>query len=362
MNLFNKEPKWLSTLAYKKIEEDHEELHISRRTSNLNKVYRLMTAKESYKIIVPFTFIYFTLSCLIHKFNFIKIINIDLETVKILVDQRTGNISGITALTLVVAGFLINNLALKEHLTYRLLFLYSYLYPTVYLTLSIIGAFFIISTLRDTISEAIFSNLVLAGTYLSLIILILIGILFNRIINFTSIYKVNQIIEKELLKETKLNIRDQLFFKYSNEIYLYKLQNINVREAELYEYPSFNNNPNTSSTEIHGYISDINMVRIKEFCERKLAKELCHRRISLNQLYTGELDFIFWPNTFNDKAERTFLNKSLKIKSKSFIPDKTYRKFIDNNFTKALNNSDHDSISNYLELYKIIYELQTKHQ
>lgn len=55
------------------------------------------------------------------------------------------------------------------HETFSLLFGRSLLYLTIYLTLSTISCFILLSTFRNSFSEFYFIRMVLAGTYLALI-------------------------------------------------------------------------------------------------------------------------------------------------------------------------------------------------
>ncbi|MBK8344748.1 MAG: hypothetical protein IPL12_16550 [Bacteroidetes bacterium] len=96
----------------------------------------------------------------------LNIIDIKSETAVYIVYQRTASIATIISITLVVVGFILNNLAVKSALVYRLLFKKSLLYPIIYLTLSTIACFIAASTLRDSLPSFEFTRVVMAGTIL----------------------------------------------------------------------------------------------------------------------------------------------------------------------------------------------------
>lgn len=137
-----------------------------------------------------------------------------------------------TSLTLVVVGFLINNLAVKDPITYRLLFRKAFIYPVTYLILSTVGAFIFVSTLKDQISEYFFVRIVTAGTYLVFLVLFLIGMLFRKVITFANKDVLIEILQGELLNEFKMQFYDIMLNCYSDVILKKLLKQNNVNDLK----------------------------------------------------------------------------------------------------------------------------------
>ncbi|MGH1516562.1 hypothetical protein [Chryseobacterium sp. JK1] len=202
----------------KKVKQEHEDLHDRFLIVCKHVLINFLSDRNSY-FFIPIIVIGLFCAPLVLDFEVLKVFDFNIETVKVLVDQRTTNIATIISISLVVVGFLINNLAVKSPTTYKLLFKKSLLYFTIYLTLSTIFFFIILSTLRDSFAEVIYIKLVLAGTYISLFILILIGMLFRQIIYFTNEKEISNMLFKELMKEGKVRMKIILMKKYSPELY-----------------------------------------------------------------------------------------------------------------------------------------------
>ncbi|MFW5983468.1 MAG: hypothetical protein ACOCQ4_03120, partial [bacterium] len=200
MKLFRNHNGWLKYKTTSVIRKNHQDLFLSFWRASIINFKEYAFDRNRWWFILILVIIVFAVGGIINV-DFLNFIELTEPTAQILVDQRTGNIAAITAITLVVVGFLINNLAVKESFAYRLLFKHSYLYPVIYLTLSTIGCFFIVSTLRDELPSIRFINSVLAGTYLALIVLILIGFLFKRIIDFTNDRIIRRLLHNELIEE-----------------------------------------------------------------------------------------------------------------------------------------------------------------
>lgn len=218
----------------KKVKQEHEDLHDRFLIVCRNVLINFLSHRNSY-FFIPIIVIGLFCAPLVLDFEVLKVFDFKIETVKFLVDQRTTNIATIISISLVVVGFLINNLAVKSPTTYKLLFKKSLLYFTIYLTLSTIFFFIILSTLRDSFAEVIYIKLVLAGTYISLFILILIGVLFRQIIYFTNEKEISNMLFKELMKEGKVRMKIILMKKYSPELYqsFMKERGINLIERRI---------------------------------------------------------------------------------------------------------------------------------
>lgn len=119
--MFRNHKGWLRYTVKSMIKERHADLFQSFWATNLKKIKDYVFDRNRWWLILITVSIVFTAGGIIN-IDFLNILDINEATANILVDQRTGNIAAITAITLVVVGFLINNLAVKESFAYRLLF------------------------------------------------------------------------------------------------------------------------------------------------------------------------------------------------------------------------------------------------
>jgi hypothetical protein len=308
--------------------------------------------------------------------EFFHLIDIDGPTAKILVDQRVGNIAAITAITLVVVGFLINNLAVKESFAYRLLFKHSYLYPVIYFTLSTIGCFFVVSTLRDELQSQRFINTVLAGTYLVLIVLFLIGFLFKKIIEFSNDRTIRWLLHNELILEATRNLKIILIKKYSSEIYKQTViekgakeynwaEALDLAKSEV-EFKELSEDDINAMKKKEKRIYDVNLSGLKKFISKKQKKsgQIYYQDLAIEKSAT-EYDNYLWqkdnPNTEKDKSK---LRKLLVLKNpRDHENDKeSVRKYFDQKLEALSSNSEHRNLEDLLDSYYAIYQLQMKHQ
>jgi hypothetical protein len=107
------------------------------------------------------------------------------------------------SVTFAIIGFLIANLAIKESFAYNLLFKKSTFFPVVFIALTLIAAFVILSTLKDTFGIDYQIRTLLVGTYLILIVVFLIGYLFTKLVKFTNQKYLLDLVRKELIAESK---------------------------------------------------------------------------------------------------------------------------------------------------------------
>lgn len=375
MTLFRKHNGWLRYKVDSTIKEKHPDLFRSFWVATLGKIKDYAFDRNRWWLILLVVIIVFVIGGIINV-DFLNIINVTEHTAKILVDQRTGNIAAITAITLVVVGFLINNLAVKESFAYRLLFKHSYLYPTIYLTLSTIGCFFIVSTLRDELLPRSFINTVLAGSYLALIILLLIGFLFKTIINFTNDKTIRRLLHDELISEATKNLKKLLIKKYSSALYRQFVQEIGGKEYNWAEALDFTNSDvnfkELSEDEIKNLkngekrIYDISLSGVKKFITKKQknSNQIYFQNLALEQITTECDNYLWEKDTPNTDKDKTNLKKQVVLKNlrNTNTDEESVRKYFDQKLEILSNNSEHRNLEDLLDSYYKLYQLQMKHQ
>lgn len=113
--------------AFEKVQKDHSQLLDHGWGTFFRKSSDFLSNRNNWYVIFLLVGICFAIPFVLNC-EFLNVITISEKTLNILVDQRTTNIATIISISLVVVGFLINNLAVKSPTTYKLLFKKSLLY------------------------------------------------------------------------------------------------------------------------------------------------------------------------------------------------------------------------------------------
>jgi len=281
-------------------------------------------------------------------------------------------------MTLAVVGFLMSNLAVKESFAYKILFKNSRLYPIIYFILSVIGSLMIISLLRDSINDNIYSKLVITGTYLVLLVLFLIGYLFRSIIHFTNSKKIQDLLHSELIIEAKENLRNALFKKYALNLYDSLMLENGAKEynwsvafdksAVSIGKPQIIKLSDTQLDKIFPqgkFLLDVNISKIINFisCKKKNGN-IYYKRLQLGE-ETLETDNYIWLESIeNSEKEKKKLKKYLILKKNTKIKESKYevRNYFDEKLEQYSEEGRHQGIDLILKSYLELYELEMKNQ
>lgn len=361
--------EWFGLLrkVRRKVRQNHSDLYDRFLLMCGNVLINFLSDRNSY-FFIPLIVGALFCAPLIFDCYVLEVFSFKIETVKILVDQRTTNIATIISISLVVVGFLINNLAIKSPTTYKLLFKKSLLYFTIYLTLSTIFFFIILSTLRDIFDAFIFTKLVLAGTYVSLFILILIGILFRQIINFTNEKEISSMMYKELLKEGRGRLKIILMKRYSPEVYEFFMQERGIklihRQIDLTTLLNARMIMNEDVLEMDQkkdirYLRNINLWLLNIVLKFKIVEgydplslddAINFKKLTHIQLKNGKyLPFKLW-----------VLRRCYKTKKKPAFEDLSdvYRKEFDSKILQLAEENKYRNLADPLEAYLELYKIQ----
>ena len=378
MKLLRDNKNWLRHRVNLLLKENHKELFQSSWKSNITRAKEYSFDSNRWWLILIIVIAVFIVGGLIN-IDILNFLDLTKSTAMLLVDERAGNIASITAITLVVVGFLINNLAVKKEFAFRLLFKHSYLYPIIYFTLSTIGCFFIVSTLRDELESTRFINMVLAGIYLSLVIIILIGFLFNTIIQFTNDKVISKLLHDEFMAETTRNLKSSLLNEYSSKLYKDEMEKhraikynsltsifLLVRyflEGE-YEEPTKQEVEEMNCKKRLVY--DINLKSLNKFIskKRKQTGEIYFQDLALENVITEYDNYLWREDVSNTKSEKAFLRKNIILrKPKNIKQDKeSVRKYYDLKLEELAKNSEYTNLEYLLTSYLSFQELQMKNQ
>jgi hypothetical protein len=356
---------------------NHSMLFKNSWRNTLDFFYDEISSSSGWLYILGFITTMFLLT-LIVNINAINIIPLTPDTAQKIVDQRASNIATIMSITLAVVGFLLANIAVKESFSYQLLFKRSLFYPVVYLTLSTIAYFIIVSTLRNTLDDLRFAKLVLFGTYLALSILVLIGFLFRKIIQFTDGSQIIKLLHEEVMSEAVTNLKLILFRKYSRELYKRQLEGAgaieyNLSEAlgniDLSSVSYVSNNIEQKEASSIKYTSkrlhDINIKKVVDYVlSKKSSGKIYYKAVTLDEVYvTPSEDFVWISGVVTPPNERESIDDALVLRSK-LKPNSTIntaRGYLDQKLSEWSADGKSERLEQLLNTYRELYELESKH-
>lgn len=367
---------WLSHRAEKYIKNNHQGLYNTIFDNVKLTLENNLCGRKNWPTVVLAVLIFFGLSgfnpeCL----SFLNFLDFDAALAKSIIDQRTTNIAAITSISLVVVGFLLTNLALKSPITIKILFKESYLYFTIYLVFSTIICLILLSSFRDTLNAYTFTRAVLAGTYLCILILILIGYLFSNIIRFTDEKHISGLLKKELLNEAKEELKLLLLKKYSAEIYkdfaskncapyIFELSLTNLLSANITVSKSTGGDGDQENYRI---LKDVNLMFLALYIFiKKLNKKnvLNFKPLTINESFNYNDDMIWSNSKTNSRFEKWFL-KNCMVVSKDFkikTEKNTYRNEFDKMIIELAEENKYRKLESTLDAYLDLYKLQMINQ
>lgn len=117
-------------------------------------------------------------------FNFYNFsgIKVGFELACKMIDSSIGFVAAIFSIAFIIIGFLISTIKSHQEDTYDMIYKNILLFPTLYLSLTIMGFLMVFSLLRDSLNSITFINIVLWETFLIIVTLFRIGILFIKVI------------------------------------------------------------------------------------------------------------------------------------------------------------------------------------
>lgn len=211
----------------KKLKAEHNDL--IKAKSVAQKIIDFLLPKENWMYVFLSTLLLLCFFSLPGP-KFLQFIVLERETVRLLIESRITTIVTIISMTLAVTGLLLSNLAIKNNLTYELMFRRSGLYFIIYFALSTIIILISISMLRNTLDPKIFGRLVLAAGYMCLLVIFGIGFLFRIIIEFTTPKSIESHLRKGLFEEYKANLCYDLLKTYSLDEFRLIMDEANIPE------------------------------------------------------------------------------------------------------------------------------------
>ncbi|MGZ6255372.1 MAG: hypothetical protein ACXVDW_20580, partial [Bacteroidia bacterium] len=342
----------------------------ARSLSSRSKWRRRLTTRNSYIYVVGFIgllcfmnyvfSIYGTFSK-IHWFTLTK------DLVDKLIDNRANNIATITSISLVVVGFLINNIKEKNKETYELLFTETKLYPIVYFILSVICLLLIVSFLRDTMDQYLYINFMILSMWLMLLVIVCIGFLFSKIIQFTDSTYLYTLFSNNLTDSAKQVIYREKISRLSKEILIERLRMYGIITSPFTGIGARHPNRINVGLNKETTVRDINVKKI-EGCLRNLTPQPTQAHLDFSPISIYENIYPNFEKPFMYFSQDVVQQSTLRQAIKDYVclmPKKKVLNFediktsllekakdaIDKNDIKTLK----QIVSNYNALYELYY-------
>jgi hypothetical protein len=308
-----------------------------------------------YIIVLVVLILFFCLQVI--NIPFLNFIQIDDQTIRNLIDSRTTNIVTMISVTFAIIGFLISNLVFKDSFTYNLLFKKSYFFPVAFFALTLIVAFIILSTLKDTLPLEYQGKTLLVGTYLIVIVVFLIGLLFTQLVKFTNQKYILELVKKEIISESKENLLVIAKRLISAEI---------ISEFGFAQYSMAFFTPKTKGkfqiSQNHCAVSDIQIKKIRELTKTETIKNT----IFVNNLWLyREIqekndDGFFYVEQGNEERTKLAedLNKCVVTTSKSLIINNEAKDYVIQKLNDNIKTNNDKLVEVYFDILFEMYKLQ----
>lgn len=355
------------------LKEDQPDLYISKKPNILKNFISYLSDKRHWWTIPPLVIgIYIALTLI--NIPFFAVVSIDEKIADTLIDQRTSNVATIISMTLAVIGLLLGNLAIKEPITYNLLFIRSRVHLIVTYTLSTILCLILTSTLRNSTPvgyEYLYPQAVLAGTYMVISILFFIGYLFRTVMLFSNSHELQQVLKDEFFSEAKKNIRLHLLNKLSKQRYIDLMRRMEYTEASFWSGLGGviieNEDDNVDLFKDDKLIYDINLIdleaRLKK-CDPAISKE--YLALGINEVsgsHTSYISINVSGSCVDIKFNKIKLEHYLVRKSADQLlsPSFEFAKYFEGKLEEYAEQGKIKKANEVLALFGDIYELEMKH-
>lgn len=341
----------LRRIADKKLKEQNKELFESK----LVVIWNFVKNNKNWWIISGIVLlVFFSLQFI--NISFFNFISIKEDTVKSLIESRTTNIVTLISVTFAVIGFLIANLAIKDSYTYNILFKKSSFFPVVFFALSLIVAFILLSTLKDSFLPIYNARTLIVGSFLLICVIFCVGYLFTQLVKFTNHKYLLELTKKELFREARENLktigRKQLSAKMVNELDFLKFSYLRFSPQTKGDFQIPKN---------HNTISDIKISKLTALSSLNQSKE----EISINNIWlykeinTDDGFFFVSPQNINKHKKLLKKLNSCIVTSDNLIKSNFESKdYIIQKLNENIKINNEKNVDAYFEILFEAYKLQ----
>lgn len=350
------------------------------RLSSVKNFITFINTPKTGLWVVPITISLFVLGQMFSP-NALQWLHIPVATSYIIIDQRVSNLATIFSITLVVIGWLLTNLSIKESLSFKLLFKRTYLYPIFYFVGTLIACLIAFSLLRHEHFVNL-GNIVIAGTCLIILALILITFLFVGFIKVVDAAFLYNALGTEVIKEVNIQARKEILIRRSRTVYKEKCESLNFQNGigfntDLSNYTGINITPftppdnipnpvniNLFASDYNYEIYDMNLEALDKPIQPLTFTNTCYYRPIHIGLNITENFFPFYihnnivlSNNFAARIRKTFrLRTPREIKKL----ETTHLVYFNERFMKDIKEGKKDNIEKGLAIYATIFDLQDK--
>lgn len=370
MRIYKKNNKWLSQRTKNKIKENHPDLYKGNRGKIKKNILDFLSRSNSWFVVVLVVPCLFLISLI--DIPLLNVFVLKYETARSMVDSRVGDVATVISLSFVIIGFIISGIAKKSSVSYWLIVRKSWMFPIVYSGLSLIGCLFILSLLKDTLVPFHFTQLTIAGVYLSVFMLFLIGLLFRRVLSFADENILYQEIEKELLEEATTNLYISHTKQYSKVIFNQFLEENQCEKFDIHGSVQLLQRTSPSSAEDlfatkkgkPVIIADINLKKIERIIQmtKRNNRRIWYKSFGL-YLKTSTIEDVIWNDNGTllsvkgKQDKRVFKTTDKEIETKWELKNTLVE-----NIEKSVENNELNKLKVYLESMEKLINLSIENE
>jgi hypothetical protein len=350
------------------------------RLSLLKRFVSFLNSPKRALWVVPITITLFTIGQMFSP-AFLQWMHIPVDSSRIIIDQRISNLATIFSITLVVIGWLLTNLSVKESLSFQLLFKRTYLYPIFYFVGTLIACLIIFSLLRHE-SYIDLGNIVIAGTCLIILALILITFLFVGFIKVVDAAFLYDALGAEVIKEVNVLAKTEILTRRSRTLYKEECESLNLNDGirfntNLSAHTGVNITPleddiessQEDEADIFGSkkkyeVYDMNLERLSSQVEQLNMTDTCYfSSLQIGSVITENYcpfyihNNITLPNKFSRKVRKAYcLRPPRQIKRL----ETRHLAYFNDRFMKDVKEGKTDNIQKGLAIYAMMFDLEDK--
>jgi hypothetical protein len=199
-----------------------------------------LQSKLRYLVGLPGAFVFCPVAVIIASYlftcvDYLGYIEMDRELAVETIKNGISNSSTLIGISFVVIGFLFEIAKDKTHQTFHEFFISIRLYIVLAYSLTVVAFHIVAYALLKTIQDDnIVNSLGVFSSYLMLILIIAIALLFMQLIKVYSPDAINKFSTKALLKSAKIKLIEELFISKSRDIYFMKMQSLNLKPSTFF--------------------------------------------------------------------------------------------------------------------------------
>jgi hypothetical protein len=379
MSIRRENDNWMRFRTDNKIYYRHAEMNSALfRNKWFNWLDRQLQPNRWYISVIAAISLYILIACIINLNHLAYSFTDDDKKMRDFgkfVDDRASNLASVVSISMAVIAFLVSNIAIKELYAVKLLFRRTKLIAVIIFALTTLGIFVLVSADRFTyVAKDQYNNVALASAIMLVIVLVLIGFLFVKIIDFVDPAKIDAFINDQLQIDSFKLIKFGLQRQYSLEYYQQVMRQAGVKPYNLSDVfspstlssiMSLINNSDDKTVDVPlRYVTDLDLIDLRDYLHERKNEELVYQTIYLGLGIESSDSYVFALGKENSEKDKQRLNGIIRtISSFEKTPVLTeVRKHHDEKIVSLAESGKNKDLERVLIGIETLYKLQFEHK